>query len=55
MGTDDLIRKFVDCAAYSRKRISPEARQKLIEAILNLEEQDNMTNMIACLNESFEE
>ncbi len=42
MGMDDTIKKFLDCVGYSRKKIARESQQRLIEAVLNLEDQDNI-------------
>jgi len=54
MGMDDLVKKFIDCAAYSRIRIPPEAAQKWTGAVLSLEEQDNVTKVIRGIHKSFE-
>ena len=42
MAMEDMIKKFEDCAGYAGKRIPEGARKKLIEAILNLEDQDDI-------------
>jgi 2-methylcitrate dehydratase PrpD len=42
MAMDDIISKFEDCAGYAGKRIPEEARKKLIDAILNLEDLDDI-------------
>jgi 2-methylcitrate dehydratase PrpD len=42
MAMDDVIKKFEDCASYAGNKISKEARKKLIDAILNLEDHDDI-------------
>jgi 2-methylcitrate dehydratase PrpD len=49
MSTDDTINKFLDCVGYSRKKIPYESQQRLIEAVLNLEDQDNIRAITDCL------
>ena len=45
MSTDDTINKFLDCVGYSRKKIPHKSQERLIEAILNLENMDNISNI----------
>ena len=42
MTTEDTVNKFLDCVGYSRKKISKRSQQRLIEAVLNLEDLDDI-------------
>lgn len=42
MGMEDVIKKFIDCAGYCRKRIAREAQEKIIETILDMENQNGV-------------
>jgi len=42
MSLEEVIKKFTDCAGYSKRRISREAQERIIERILDLEEQDDI-------------
>ena len=46
---DALVAKFMDCVAYSAKKISEKKLNKVVQLILNLEDVKNIGEIVECL------
>jgi len=46
---DALVNKFMDCAAYSAKKISEKKLNRVVQLILNLEDIKNIGEIVECL------
>jgi len=49
LSTDEVIRKFRNCASYSRTKIDPAALDSFIEAVLSLETLPDVASLLGDL------